>query len=235
MKPALNIDQAVFPPFGGFQEEALAFLKRLKKNNNRPWFHKHKLEYEEAVKFPMQCLVASLASELSAEMPEIEFNPRKSVFRIYRDVRFSRNKAPYKTNIAAAFSVRGWKAGTESPGFYVHVEPGGVFLGGGLYMPDGDQLKAIRNSIVDDPERFLSILRERRFRREFGGIQGEKLVKAPLGFPKDHPMIEHLRHKQFFVGREMDELSSLKPSFLRDVSDCFRTALPFVRWLADVS
>jgi len=234
MKPTIHLEQSIFPPFTGFPEDALRFLKRLKKNNNREWFQKHKQEYEEVVKFPMQCLIASLSSELSHEMSEIEFNPKKSIFRIYRDVRFSKNKAPYKTNIAAAFSVRGWKGVTESPGFYVHVEPGGVFLGGGLYMPMGPQLKAIRNSIVNDPESFLAIVRERKFRKEFGGLRGERLQKAPLGFPKDHPMIEHLRNKQFFVGKDLEERSCLKPGFSRALANSFRVALPLVRWLAGI-
>jgi uncharacterized protein (TIGR02453 family) len=232
MKPSLNLDETIFPPFTGFPEEALTFLKRLKKNNNRQWFQKNKQVYEESVRFPMQCLVASLGAELSGEMPEIEFNPKRSVFRIYRDVRFSKNKVPYKTNIAAAFSVRSLKGVTEAPGFYVHVEPGGVFLGGGLYMPSGDQLKAIRKSIVNDPETFLGVLQNRKFRKEFGGIQGESLQKAPLGFPRDHPMINHLRHKQFFVGKEMDERTCLKQAFLRTVADGFRVAHPLVRWLS---
>jgi uncharacterized protein (DUF2461 family) len=203
MKPTLKIDDTLFPPFSGFPIEALTFLKRLKKNNNRPWFQKRKQEYEEVVKFPMQCLVSSLASELSSEMPEIEFNPRRAVFRIYRDVRFSKNKAPYKTNIAA--------------------------------VPSGDQLKAIRNGIVSDADGFLAIVRDRKFRKEFGGLQGERLQKAPLGYPADHPMIEHLRYKQFFVGKELDERACLKPAFLRTVAASFRTGLPLVRWLAVVS
>ena len=235
MKPTLHLDQSIFPPFTGFPKDALLFLKRLKKKNNREWFQKHKEEYEEVVKFPMQCLIASLSSELSHEMPEIEFNPRKSIFRIYRDVRFSKNKAPYKTSIAASFQIRGAKDRHESPGLYLHIQPGQVFLGGGLYMPMGDQLNAIRKSIAADPDRYLDVVRNNKFRKTFGGIQGEVLQKAPLGYPKDHPMIEHLRHKQFFVGIELNESACLKERFLHTVGETFSTAMPLVRWLAGVN
>ncbi len=234
MKTSNPLDREMFPPFSGFPKDGLDFLKRLKKNNNRPWFQKHKQEYDELVKFPMQCLIASLAIELGSDAKEIEFNPAKSIFRIYRDVRFSKNKAPYKTSVAASFQIRGHKDRHESPGLYLHVQPGQVFLGGGLYMPMGDQLKAIRKSIVTDPDKYLKVVRNRGFKKTFGGIQGEVLRKAPLGFPKDHPMIEHLRHKQFFVGVELNESVCLKESFLGKVADTFRTAVPLVRWLAEV-
>jgi uncharacterized protein (TIGR02453 family) len=228
------IDEDILPPFSGFPREGLSFLRKLKKNNNRPWFQKHKQEFEEVVRFPMQCLVASLGAEMSHDAPDIEFNPKRSIFRIYRDVRFSRNKSPYKTHIAASFQPRGRKGGEESPGLYLHIEPGQVFIGAGLYMPNGDQLKAIRNAIVKDPGTFLEIIRNRRFKKEFGGIQGDRLQKAPLGFPKDHPMIEHLRNKQFFVGKELEDAVSLKPGFVDQVAGYFRISLPLVRWLVNV-
>jgi len=228
------LDSETFPPFGGFPMEGLAFLKKLKRNNNRPWFQKHKSDYEDLVRFPMQSLVASLGEEMRSDAPEIEFNPRRSIFRIYRDVRFSKNKVPYKTNIGAAFPVRGRKGPTESPGLYLHIEPGQIFIGGGVYMPTGPQLKAIRKKIAADPSSFYDVIKDPGFRRMFGGIQGEKLTKAPLGYPKDHPMIEHLRHKQFYVGLILAEQECLKPGFLMKVTKGFRTAMPLVRWLADI-
>ncbi len=230
---ALPLEEEFFPPFAGFPAKGLQFLKNLKRNNNRNWFQKHRDEYEEFVKFPMQCFIASLKQRMTDEAPEIEFNPKRSIFRIYRDVRFSKNKAPYKTNIAASFEIRGRSKGvTETPGLYIHVEPGGVFMGGGLYMPSGDQLKAIRHSIADHPDEYLSIINDRQFKRLFGGIQGEKLVKAPLGFPKDHPMIAHLRHKQFFVGQELEERSALSARLLETTAKSYSATMPLVRWLA---
>ena len=225
------MDEILFPPFEGFPKDGLAFLKRLKKNNNRPWFQKHKPEYEEYVRFPMQCLIASLAERMADIAPEIEFNPRRSIFRINRDVRFSRNKAPYKTNIAASFDLRGDKSPTETPGLYVGIEPGGIFIGGGIYMPSGAQLKAIRKAMVDRPEEFLEVVKSRRFRAEFGGVQGEKLMRAPLGYPPDHPMIVHLKHKQFYVGKELKDDACLAPRFAGLVATVFRDTMPLVRWL----
>jgi uncharacterized protein (TIGR02453 family) len=230
MKNIHLLDEASYPPFTGFPRDGIHFLSRLKKNNNRDWFHKHKDEYEHLVRFPMECLISSLSGRMREVAPEIEFHPQRSIFRIYRDVRFSRNKLPYKTNIAASFHLRG-KKGHESPGFYLHIEPGSVFVGGGLYMPDGDQLKAIRRSIAEGPEEFLEIIGDRLFKKEYGGIQGEKLQRAPLGFAPDHPMVDHLRHKQFFVGKEMPEGSCLSPRFEGTVARLFGIALPLVRWL----
>ena len=233
MAARLTLDELLFPPFDGFPKEGIDFLKKLKKNNNRPWFQKHKQVYDESVRFPMQCLIASLSERMGDVAPEIEFNPKKSIFRIYRDIRFSRNKAPYKTSIAASFNWRGLKGPVDAPGLYLHVEPGGVFVGGGVYMPSGDQLKAFRKSMVDRPQEFLAVVHDKRFKREFGSIQGGKLQKAPLGFPRDHPMIEHLKHKQFYVGKEYDDESiSLNASFLNLVTRVFADTMPLVRWLA---
>jgi uncharacterized protein (TIGR02453 family) len=234
MATTTPLDEHLFPPFTGFPKEGIRFLKSLRRNNNREWFQKHKTDYEEFVKFPMQCFIASLAQRMADEAPEFEFNPRRSIFRIYRDVRFSKNKAPYKTNIAASFELRGKKKGvTETPGLYIHIEPGEVFIGGGLYMPSGDQLKSIRRSIADHPERYLAVVQERTFRKLFNGIQGETLVKAPLGFPKDHPMIEHLRHKQFFVYRSLDEGICTNRRFIEIAASTYIPMLPLIRWLAE--
>lgn len=231
--PRIPLDEDMFPPFQGFPKDGMLFLNQLKKNNNRSWFQKHKEEYEHNVRFPMQCLIASLAREMADVAPEIEFNPKRSIFRIYRDVRFSKNKSPYKTNIAASFDQRGRnKSPVETPGLYVGIEPGSIFIGGGLYMPTGDQLKAIRKSIVDHPDGYLEIVTDRRFKKQFGNVQGEKLQKAPLGYPKDHPLIEHLKHKQFFVGKEYeDESACLKSGFLGTVVKVFSDTMPLVRWL----
>jgi uncharacterized protein (TIGR02453 family) len=226
------LDEKSFPPFAGFPREGLRFLSRLRKNNNRPWFRSHKDEYEQYVRFPMQCLIASLAETMESVTGEIEFNPLRSMFRIYRDVRFSRNKSPYKTHVAAAFNLKGRKGPVEVPGFYLHIEPGGVFVGGGVYMPTSDQLKAFRKSIAEDPSAFLEVVRNRSFVRAYGTIQGEKLQRSPLGFPRDHPMTEYLRYKQFYVGTDLEEKACLSPRFVKTVARLYTVGLPFVRWLA---
>jgi uncharacterized protein (TIGR02453 family) len=231
MPRAHPIDHDLYPPFTGFPAEGLRFLRRLKKNNTRTWFTAHREEYEELVHFPMECLIATVADLMRDAAPEVEFHPRKSIFRIYRDVRFSRNKAPYKTNIAASFPLRGRKGPTESPGLYVGVEPGEIFIGGGLYMPMGAQLKAIRASVANAPGEFLGVVRDSTFRKLLGGIQGERLQRAPLGYPPDHPMIEYLRYKQWFAGVTLDDEACLKPTFARRVVRVFAATMPLVRWL----
>ena len=228
-------EEILLPPFNGFPAEGIAFLRRLKRNNNRPWFQEHRTEYQETVRFPMQCLVASLAVRMAGPAPEISFNPKTSIFRINRDVRFSADKAPYKTNIAASFEPKGMRDPTGSPGLYVGIEPGEIFVGGGLYLPSGEQLKKIRRSIADESEAYLAVVEEKRFRKVFGEIQGERLVKAPLGYPKDHPMIAHLRHKQFFVGKEFPSAACLTPRFLATVVRVFTDTMPLVRWLMQVT
>ena len=233
MSPALSIDEAVYPPFQGFPRSGLEFLRKLKKNNNRQWFAGHKQRYEEDVRFPMQCLIASLAQQLVDDIPDMEFNPKKSIFRIYRDVRFSKNKSPYKTNIAASFDMRGSRSPTETPGLYLGIEPGEIFIGGGLYMPTGEQLKSIRKSIAEDPEQFFSVVGTSGFRKRFGALQGEKLQKAPLGYPRDHPMIEYLRYRQFYAGVELEEARCFNSRFLRTVASVFIDTMPLVRWLAN--
>jgi uncharacterized protein (TIGR02453 family) len=232
MPKSPHLDDVLYPPFTGFPKSGLGFLRQLKKNNNRPWFQSHRGVYEEEVRFPMQCLIAGLAVRLHDDAPEIEFHPKKSIFRIYRDTRFSNNKTPYKTNIGAWFEMRGAKGHSETPGLYVGVGTEEVFVGGGLYMPSGEQLKAIRRSIAENPEEYLSVVRSPRFRKKFGGIQGAVLSRAPLGYPPDHPMIEHLRHKQFFVGIELDEKACSAPKFLETVAGVFTDSMPLVRWLA---
>lgn len=232
-QPAL--DEALFPPFEGFSAKGLAFLAKLKKNNNRPWFQKHKEEYEELVRFPMRCLIAELALTMKDEAPEFEFHPMKSIFRIYRDTRFSKNKAPYKTNIAATFEVRGDKSPIETPCFYLGIAPGDIFVGGGLYIPNGAQLKKIRHAIATRSDEYVGIIESKRFKKIFGPIGGEKLQRAPLGYAPDHPMIEHLRNKQFFVGVQFPDGACMKKSFAATAANTMREALPLVRWLIEVS
>ncbi len=232
MRDSHPLDGLIYPPYRGFPREGLQFLARLKRNNNRRWFQARKGEYQELVRFPMECLIASLAQRMADVAPEIEFHPKRSIFRIYRDTRFSRNKTPYKTNIAASFKLRGEKGPMESPGLYVGIEPGEIWAGGGLYMPVGPQLKAIRSAIVGDPDAWLAVVGDRRFRNVYGGIDGEKLVHAPLGYSRDHPLIEHLRHKQFYAGRVLPDTACLAPRFLDTVEKVFIDILPLVRWLA---
>ena len=219
----------MFPPFNGFPKEGVKFLSQLKKNNNREWFNKHKTTYEECLKLPLQSLVASLQPLMAKIAPEFDFNPRRSPFRIYRDIRFSKNKQPYKTHVSAAFSPKGrWDSGAC---YYVEVAPGAVYVGGGIYMPDSRQLKLIRAAIAENSKEFLSIVGSDLFKKRFGSIEGAKLQRMPLGFPADHMMGEWLKYKQFFAGVEWKEDLCYSPKFVNKIADAYDDLLPFIRFL----
>ena len=229
MRPELILDDEIFPPFQGFPNEGLKFLRHLKRNNNREWFAKHKSEYEDFVKLPVQSLIAALRAPMAKLAPEIDVSAKRGIFRIYRDTRFSKDKTPYKTHVAAVFHLRGhWE---ESGGFYLHIEPGTVYVGGGIYMPTGQQIKKIRSAIVDRADGFLSIVEGRVFKKKFRGLEGEKLRRAPLGYPSDHPMIEWLKHKSFYTGVRWGEETCLSRDFVDRVLGVYRGILPLVRFL----
>ena len=227
--PIADLD--FFPPFDGFPKEGIVFLKRLKRNNNRPWFEKHRDEYESSVKLPMQSLIAALKPHFDRFSPEFYVNPKRSLFRVYRDVRFSKDKTPYKTHVAAHFVLRGKPKGVEGSGYYLHIEPGSVFLGGGIYMPDSDRIKKIRRAIADQPEQFLSIIGSRRFKSRFGKLEGDKLQRVPQGYQQNHRMAEWLKQKQFFVWVEWPESKCHTRQFINDVAKTFEEATPLIRFL----
>jgi len=229
--PPIDVD--IYPPFVGFPKNAIDFLRRLKRNNNRPWFEKHKSEYETDVKLPMQSFISSLQPHFDSFAPEFDVNPKRSLFRIYRDIRFSKDKTPYKTHVAAHFVLRGKPKGTEGSGYYLHIEPGSIFLGGGIYMPDSDQLKKIRREIANRPEVFLSIVNNNQFVKRFKKIDGDKLQRVPIGFDPNHPMAEWLKLKQFFVGVEWGEEKCLRAQFVKEVAKVFEVATPLVAFLND--
>jgi uncharacterized protein (TIGR02453 family) len=229
MKQKTYFDIEMYPPFEGFPKEGVTFLRKLKKNNNREWFGNHKPEFEEYVKLPMQSFIGAMKQPMFTLAPEILVDPKKSMFRIYRDTRFSKNKSPYKTHVSAIFHPKGhWE---QSAGFYFHIEPGEVFLGGGIYMPDGNQLKSIRRAITDRSEEFLSIVGSKSFKKRFGELKGEKLQRSPLGYSPDHPMIEWLKFKQFFGSVSWDEKECYSPKLIDKVIEAYEDLLPLIRFL----
>ncbi len=227
------LDLNVYPPFQGYPKAGIDFLRKLRRNNNRQWFEKHKEEFETDVKLPMQSIIASLQPYFDSFAPQFDINPKRSLFRIYRDVRFSKDKTPYKTHIAAHFVLRGKPKGVEGSGYYLHIEPGEIFLGGGIYMPDGDQLKSIRKAIAERSKEFLMIVRDKSFVRRFNKIEGDKLQRVPRGYDPDHPMAEWLKLKQFFVGVEWKEEECLKKSFVEEIAKVYKEAAPLVLFLND--
>jgi uncharacterized protein (TIGR02453 family) len=223
------LDLEVYPPFDGFPREGIDFLRNLRKNNNRAWFNTHKAEYETFVKLPMQSLVVALQPHVNAFAAEIDFNPKRSIFRIYRDTRFSKDKTPYKTHVAAVFHPRGhWQ---NSAGYYIHIEPGAMYVGGGMYMPNGDQLRKIRRMIDSKADEFLSIVASPTFERQFKGIEGEKLQRVPHGYAPDHPMAEWLKHKQFYTGVEWSEKECYSAKVVERIASVYKDLYPLIRFL----
>ena len=227
----MEFDQEIFPPFEGFSKEGIAFFKKLKRNNNREWFAKHKEEFETTLKFPMQCLIAELQPHFADFAPQFDVSPKRSIFRIYRDTRFSKDKTPYKLHIAAHFVLKGKPKGFEGSGYYLHIAPDEVFLGGGIYVPDNDQLKKIRKKISEHPDDFLTIINNPTFKKLFGELKGNKLSRPPKGFEPNNPMIEMLKLKQYFVGVDWNEETCYKKDFAKKIIITCKEILPLVDFL----
>ena len=218
-----------------FTKRALTFFRNLKRNNNKPWFEAHREEYEGDVRGPMRQLVEEMDVRLARFAPELCGDPRRSMFRINRDIRFSKDKSPYKTNAGCWFYHRGstGKVGGEategSAGFYFHLEPGSCFVGGGLWMPPRPQLNRLRDAIADDHESFAAVARGLR---RFGGLSDDAMLKRmPRGFGEDHPGARWLRYQSFTAGRALTDtqVTSLKLPALLERE--FQALLPLVRWL----
>ena len=215
-----------------FSKETLSFLTRLKRNNRREWFNARKDEYEQHVRAPMLAILDQLAVDMRKIAPELLVGP-KSMYRIYRDVRFSENKQPYKTHVAASFWHRELGKGGGA-GMYFHVAPDGVWIGGGMYHPETTQLYKVREHIASNLRQFRSIVEAPAFKRALdGGLEGERMTRVPRGFPKDHEAADYLRYRQFLAGKEFPARFSSNPKFYGGVLDVFRRVAPLVRFLND--
>jgi uncharacterized protein (TIGR02453 family) len=217
----------VSPRFTG---ESLRFLRALKRNNRRDWFNAHRDDYEAHVRQPMTAILERLAVDFRGFAPELVSSPRVSLYRIYRDTRFSENKAPYKTHVAAVFPTRGL-AKHEGAGLYFHVSPGEVWVGGGMYAPQMPQLLAVREHIATNVKRLRTIVESPAFTRQVGRLEGERLQRVPRGFPKDHEAAEFLKFRQFLAGREFPPALATSPGFYRTLIAVFRRVAPLARFL----
>lgn len=213
-----------------FPPEGLEFLRRLKRNNRRPWFQKHRDEYETYVRAPMVEFVLALRQDLARFAPEIIADPALSLYRIYRDTRFSKDKKPYKTHAAAVFPRQGLPKHAGA-GFYFHIGAEEVWMGGGIYMPGREELLGIREYLAERHAAYRAIIESPAFRRRFGAVEGEKLSRVPIGFRSDHPAAEYLKYKQWYAGCQYEPEFACSPRFYRTLLDCFRTLLLFVRFL----
>ena len=218
------------PSFSGFPREALRFLRQLKRHNDRSWFSEHKETYEKSVKAPMIELVSAMGRELLSYAPEMVVEPSRAIYRIYRDVRFSPDKRPYKTHIAAIFSAQGISKHAGAS-LYFHIAPEEVLIAGGVYMPGSAELLAIRRHIANHFEELRKILAKRPFRKLFGDLEGEALSRPPKGFSADHPAVDLLRYKQFLVSATYPSGIAETPKLLPEINHHFQAMMPLVRFL----
>lgn len=212
-----------------FSPKTVSFLRSLKRNNERDWFREHKAEYEQHVQAPMTALLARLDEDFRRFAPEFVAHPKVSLFRIYRDTRFSANKAPLKTQIGAYFPHRDMRK--RGAGLYLEIGPDRVFMGGGLYMPEASELLRIREHIAEHHLRLRKLLGGSAFRSAVGALQGERLQRVPRGFLPDHPAADFLRHKQFLAGVAHPAAFAHDPGFYAELLKVLRAVAPLARFL----
>ena len=213
-----------------FTRKTLAFLRGLTRHNDRDWFRLRKPQYEEHVRAPMVTLLAQLAADLPRFAPELISDPRVSLYRVYRDTRFSHDKSPLKTHVAAHFPSKGFPR-NEGSGLYLEVAPTRVWIGGGSYMPPTSDVRLIREHIAANFRTLHRIIAASSFRRVVGRLEGQRLSGMPRGYLKDHPAAEYLRLKQFLAGREFEAEFATTDRFYRELLRIFRAVAPLVRFL----
>jgi uncharacterized protein (TIGR02453 family) len=217
-------------PAPRFGADTLKFLRALKRNNRREWFQARREQYEAAVRQPMMAVIERLAIDFADIAPELLANPKASMYRVYRDTRFSENKTPYKTHAAAVFPPRGLPR-HEGAGLYFHIAPGELWIGGGMYSPQTRQLHAVREHIAANLTRFRAIVESPGFRKHVGTLEGERLRRVPRGFPKDHPAAEYLKFRQFLAGSDFPPALATSPKFYGTLLTVFRQVVPLIRFL----
>ncbi|HVM31787.1 MAG TPA: DUF2461 domain-containing protein [bacterium] len=216
-----------------FTPALFSFLKSLKRNNNRAWFLKNKEKYERLVRNPLLDFIGQLGPGMRKISPHlwVDNSPQGgSMFRLYRDTRFSKDKTPYKTHVAAWFPLSRQKD-VHTPGFYIHLAPGEVFAGGGVWHPDAPTLAQIRDYLLNHPGEWKGILSGPAFKRHCT-LDGEKLKRPPKGYPPDHPMIETLKYKDYIYYSSFTEKQACAPDFMdRFLASC-EAGSPLVGYLA---
>ena len=212
------------------EKSTLKFLAELAVNNNRDWFQANKKSFDAA-----QANLVEFNGYLIGEIGQFDdavvgINPLSCVFRIYRDVRFSKDKSPYKTNLGTYISPGGRKS--MQPGYYFHVQPGRSFIAGGKHVPDGPETLKIRNAIAANPDGFLKIVEKKSFRESFGEMRGDRLKSAPKGFAADHPAVEYLKLKEFMAFTELhDDKFLTSAEFPKSLVRTLKEMYPLVSFL----
>jgi uncharacterized protein (TIGR02453 family) len=222
--------------FRGLPKDFFAFFKELNQKNNRPWFEENKQRYKDSVVVPLSDFMTAMAPRVAKISKHIVVDPRPnggSMFRIYRDIRFSKDKRPYKEHGGVHFRHALGKD-AHAPGFYMHFATDEVFFGGGIWMPEPDALAKVRRAIADSPKSWKKIVEDKTFTKTFGeGVRGEGLARPPKGFDPDHPYVEDLKRKSFYVMRDSSPKTAQSQALLDEVEDAFRAAKPLMKFLCD--
>jgi uncharacterized protein (TIGR02453 family) len=216
-------------------EKTIDFLKKIKSNNNKEWFETNKEKYLIA-KAEFELVVDKLIKETHKFDKQIspDLKGKDCTFRIYKDVRFSKDKTPYKSNMGASINPGGKKSLVA--GYYLHIEPGTSFLAGGVYMPEPEMLQAIRQEIDYNSAPLLKILKSASFKKYFNGLDEDgKLKTAPKGFEKDHPLLELLKNKHFIVSYKLSDKQLLDKNFVTTVASGFKAMHPFLNYLREAT
>ena len=218
--------------FGGFSRDAIQFLADLALHNERSWFQPRKGDYERLLKEPLEVLCAALEERFEAGGMPLRADPSRSPFRIYRDVRFSADKSPYKAHVSASFP---WAGEGGGAGAYFHFQPGEMFAGGGMWHPDPAQLAAWRRAVDGDLATVMAALESADFASTFGRVSGDSLKRVPTGFSADHPGAELLKLKDVTFGRHLSDDDVLSPDLPDVLASTFAAAIPVLRLLARLS
>jgi len=215
-----------------FTSKSMKFLRDIAKNNNRDWFAENKNRYEDVIRTPAFQFITDIADELAIISPYFLASPRKvggSLMRVFRDVRYGKDKRPYKTNIGIQFRHEQGKD-VHAPGFYVHIEPGNCFIGAGIWRPDSQALGKIRDRICWRSKQWQSAINDKKFKKYFE-LGGEMLVNGPRGYDKDHPLIDDLKRKDFIAISMIDDEIVLSGRFKKQLLNHYRVADAYMRFL----
>ncbi|MDX1690029.1 MAG: DUF2461 domain-containing protein [Acidimicrobiia bacterium] len=219
-----------------FSPRLYAYLRDLAANNERDWFKEHQNRFEEVVREPALDFIEAFAEPLYAVSPHFTADPRKvggSLFRIQRDIRFSKDKTPYKTHVGIHFRHVATRDDVHAPGFYLHLEPAGSFAALGMWRPSTANAYAIRDRIAGDPDAWKQAAYGGAFREMYGDLEGESLVRPPRGHDPDHPLIDDLRRKDFIASTRLSQAQVTAPDFLATYTETVKVGSPFMRYLCD--
>lgn len=217
--------------FPGFPSEGIAFLRSLKKNNDREWFTPRKAIFEDKVRAPMIELVSAIHGEMRRFAPDYVGEPAKCVYRIYRDTRFSKDKTPYKTYASALLLRRNFDKYAGSAAIYFAVSPENVEVAGGVYTPERDVLLAVRQHIAGHHEEFRATFETPKIRKLFGELWGESVTRVPKGFDADHPAADLIRRKMYMLDTHLDPKLAVTPKLFGEIVTRIEAMTPFVEFL----